>query len=161
MNLIIINGSPRDDGRTASLCEALGNLEAGARLVHVGSLNASTLLMRDGLDRLGEELGAISDADVVAVVTPIYRDTYSGLLKCLFDLMNHDALLGKRVILGATAGNDVHKRRSAEDLGRLVESVGGVPVGEVVFTTASDFEGGEPTEETLNLLRANLKLAQG
>ncbi len=56
-----------------------------------------------------EDLAArIADADIIAIVTPIYNGSYTGVLKNALDCMLGDALAGKQVVLagfgsGATA----------------------------------------------------------
>jgi len=50
----------------------------------------------------------IVEADAVLIGTPMYRGTYTGLLKNVFDLIPNDALLGKPVGLIATGGSDHH-----------------------------------------------------
>lgn len=50
----------------------------------------------------------ITGADAFIVGSPIYRGTYSGALKNLFDLIPNDALKGKVVGIVATGGSDHH-----------------------------------------------------
>lgn len=50
----------------------------------------------------------IVEADALLVGTPMYRGSYTGLLKNVFDLIPNDALLGKPVGLIATGGSDHH-----------------------------------------------------
>ena len=42
------------------------------------------------------------------VATPIYKASYSGLLKLFLDALSPDALRGKTVLPLATAGNSAH-----------------------------------------------------
>lgn len=50
----------------------------------------------------------IVEADALIVGSPIYRGTYTGALKNLFDLIPNDALQGKAVGIIATGGSDHH-----------------------------------------------------
>ncbi|MCY4641235.1 MAG: NAD(P)H-dependent oxidoreductase [Gammaproteobacteria bacterium] len=50
----------------------------------------------------------IIEADALLIGTPMYRGTYTGLLKNMFDLIPNDALLGKPVGMIATGGSDHH-----------------------------------------------------
>ena len=50
----------------------------------------------------------IIEADALLIGTPMYRGSYSGVLKNMFDLIPNDALLGKPVGLIATGGSDHH-----------------------------------------------------
>lgn len=48
------------------------------------------------------------EADALLLGTPMYRGTYTGLLKNMFDLIPNAALLGKPVGMIATGGSDHH-----------------------------------------------------
>jgi MsuE subfamily FMN reductase len=50
----------------------------------------------------------IVEADALIIGTPMYRGSYTGMLKNVFDLIPNDALLGKPVGLIATGGSDHH-----------------------------------------------------
>lgn len=50
----------------------------------------------------------VIEADALLIGTPMYRGTYTGLLKNMFDLMPNDALVGKPVGMIATGGSDHH-----------------------------------------------------
>ena len=50
----------------------------------------------------------ITEADALIIGTPMYRGSYTGLLKNVFDLIPNDALMGKPVGLIATGGSDHH-----------------------------------------------------
>lgn len=45
---------------------------------------------------------AVRDCDALVVASPIYKASYSGLLKHFLDLLEMDLLVGKPVLLGAT-----------------------------------------------------------
>ena len=53
-------------------------------------------------------INKIIEADALLIGTPMYRGTYTGLLKNVFDLIPNDALIGKPVGLIATGGSDHH-----------------------------------------------------
>jgi FMN reductase len=50
----------------------------------------------------------VEQADLLVIGTPVYRASYTGALKHLFDLVHHEAFLGKPVILTATGGSHLH-----------------------------------------------------
>lgn len=58
------------------------------------------------------ELAAVIDrvlaADGIIAVTPVFAASYSGLFKSFFDVLDVDALVGKPVLLAATAGTPRH-----------------------------------------------------
>ena len=50
----------------------------------------------------------VEAADAYIIGTPMYRGSYTGILKNLFDVIPNDALTGKPVGLIATGGSDHH-----------------------------------------------------
>src|SRR3954468_3233679 len=50
----------------------------------------------------------VSGADALIAVTPIFSASYSGLFKTIFDVLDKEPLVGKPVLLGATAGTARH-----------------------------------------------------
>src|SRR5205814_3984227 len=95
-----ISGSPLPYSSKSRilLVRALSRL-AGARvqvqLIELALLPAEGLLGRRKERAVEEALRSVAEADIVAVSTPIYRATYSGLLKIFFDLLPQGALAGK------------------------------------------------------------------
>jgi FMN reductase len=53
-------------------------------------------------------LSAIESADALVVATPIFKASYTGLFKHLFDLIEPKMLEGRPVLLAATGGSDRH-----------------------------------------------------
>ncbi|MFJ2020344.1 FMN reductase, partial [Streptomyces nodosus] len=57
---------------------------------------------------LGAALDAVTGADGLIVVTPVFSASYSGLFKSFFDVIDKDALAGKPVLVAATGGSARH-----------------------------------------------------
>jgi FMN reductase len=89
-------------------------------------------------------LRAVSEAGVIVVSTPIYRATYSGLLKVFFDLLPQDALAGKVAIPIATGGGPAHLLAVDHGLRPLLASVGALVVANGVYGTDAQFRNGAP-----------------
>jgi len=51
---------------------------------------------------------AIERADALVVASPIFKASYTGLFKHLFDLLDPKVLEGRPVLVAATAGSDRH-----------------------------------------------------
>ncbi|MBB5399817.1 MsuE subfamily FMN reductase [Paraburkholderia sp. JPY162] len=51
---------------------------------------------------------AIETADALIVASPVYRASYTGLFKHLFDLVHHETLFDVPVLLAATGGSERH-----------------------------------------------------
>jgi FMN reductase len=58
--------------------------------------------------KLQAELDAVTGADGLIAVTPIFTASYSGLFKSFFDVVDNAALVGKPVLIGATGGSARH-----------------------------------------------------
>jgi FMN reductase len=66
-------------------------------------------LCRDELPASVEaELLRIESADVLVVASPVYRASFTGLFKHLFDFVGQYALVDTPVLLAATGGSDRH-----------------------------------------------------
>ncbi|MGW5663045.1 CE1759 family FMN reductase [Streptomyces sp. NPDC003758] len=57
---------------------------------------------------LAAALEAVTEADGLIVVTPVFSASYSGLFKSFFDVLDKDALVGKPVLVAATGGSARH-----------------------------------------------------
>ncbi|MEO5743339.1 MAG: CE1759 family FMN reductase [Terracoccus sp.] len=84
-------------------------------------------------------LDAITEADAVIVVTPIYAASFSGLFKMLIDVLPTDALRDTPVLLGATGGTARHSLAIEHALRPLFAHLGALvaPVG--VFAASDDW----------------------
>ena len=94
-----ISGSPSSSSKSRMLVEyALARLAArGAvtELVDLATLPADALLGRAAAPALIAALETATRAQIIVAGTPVYRATYSGLLKVFFDLLPQDSLIGK------------------------------------------------------------------
>jgi len=86
-------------------------------------------------------LKAISQADLVIAVTPVYKGSYSGLFKHLFDLLDPDALVGKPVLLAANGGSDRHALVVDHQLRPLFAFFRALTVPSAVYAAEPDFDG--------------------
>ena len=55
-----------------------------------------------------QALAAVEQADVLVVVSPVFRGSYTGLFKHFFDLIEQDALTATPVLLAANGGSERH-----------------------------------------------------
>lgn len=112
-SILILTGSPSATSRTAALLGHLGNRwhEQGHRVgsVAVRELPADALLSADAAHPdINSVVAAIAAADGIVVASPIYKASYSGVLKTLLDLLPQFALAGKTVLPLATGGSPAH-----------------------------------------------------
>jgi FMN reductase len=148
-----VSGSPSATSRSRVLLDyALAVLERhGGRTQRfdLAAFPADALLGRRADPAVTEALGAVQDARIVVVSTPIYRATYSGLLKVFFDLLPQDALRGTVAVAIATGAGPAHFLAVDHGLRPLLASVGAALVPTAVYGTDAQFEGGEPARVLL------------
>lgn len=142
MKLIAINASPSDTSKTHAVAAAAVTLvgDDDGSVLDIGSLDADALLLRGDHPSVAEAIRAIDEADVLVLVTPIYRATYSGLLKVLLDQLPTAALSGKACVLAATAGGPLHFLSLDTGMRALVASLAGWSMPTVVYVTGADFD---------------------
>jgi FMN reductase len=81
-------------------------------------------------------------ADGLIAVTPIFSASYSGLFKTFVDVLDKDALIGKPVLLGATAGTARHSLAVEFAMRPLFAYLRAVTVPTGVFAASEDWAGG-------------------
>jgi len=146
MSLLAVNGSPSSPSKTRALAEVAVEL-AGGDILDVSGLDADGLLLRRTDPSVDQALARIADADRVVLCTPVYRATYSGLLKVLLDQLPQDGLAGKAVVLAATGGSPAHFLGLDTGLRAVVASVHGWAVPTVVYAIGTDFDDqGRPSD---------------
>jgi FMN reductase len=140
MAAVAVNGSPSTTSKTHALAAAGLELAGGGTLIDVSALDAEALLLRREHDSVKAAVDAIATADVLVLVTPVYRATYSGLLKVVLDQLPTDALRGTATVLAATAGSPTHFLALDTGLRAAVASLSGWSVPTVVYATGDDFD---------------------
>jgi FMN reductase len=155
-DLVAVNGSPSSSSRTAAIALAAVQENGVGRVLHLGTLDAAALLARSSASDVDEALAAMRGAGALVVATPVYRRTYSGILKTLFDLFESDALAGIPVIPAATAGGPADALCIDHGLRPLIASLGGWATPTAVYATHADFVDGAPGEAVLETLRRGL-----
>jgi FMN reductase len=115
-------------------------------VVDLAPLDPAGLLGVGTDDGVAAVLADIVAADVLLLATPVYRATYSGIAKVVFDQLPQDALGDTAVILAATAAGS-HHYLALDTGGRaLVASLGGWTVPTVIYATKADFTDGAPSD---------------
>jgi FMN reductase len=157
-----ISGSPGSRSKSRTLLEralvALGEHGVSTTLIDLASLPADALLGRRRSDDVDTALARVAAASIVVASTPVYRATYSGLLKVFFDLLPLDGLADKTAIAIATGGSSAHQLVIDHGLRPLFSSVGAVTTATGVYGTDATFDNGIP-HPTL-LARVDIAVAE-
>ncbi len=124
MSLLAINASHSTGSSTHHVAARAAELHGSGRVVDLATRDPSGLL------GLGEDaevtalLDEVARADALVLVSPIYRATYSGLLKVLFDQLPTESLRGVACVLAATAASPGHFLALDTGFRALVASLG-------------------------------------
>lgn len=114
--MVAVSGSLHAPSKTTALVKeilaSLGReLDIDAHLIEVNEIGPgfAGTLRRDQLPASVEkELHRIETADLLVVASPVYRASFTGLFKHLFDFVGQYSLVDKPVLLAATGGSDRH-----------------------------------------------------
>jgi FMN reductase len=104
-------------------------------------------------------LEAVSRADGVIAVTPVFSASYSGLFKTFFDVLEPGSLRGTPVLLGATAGTARHSLVLDHAMRPLFAYLKAVVAPTAVFAATEDFGGSRATALEERITEAGAELA--
>ena len=114
--IVGLSGSFSTPSKTRALAEeavrrAAVRFEQSSEVYDLGQFGAELGLARSFND-LGEEARRIVDrivqAKALVIASPVYKGSYPGLFKHLFDLIDPTWLAGKPILLAATGGGEKH-----------------------------------------------------
>lgn len=155
-DVVAISGSPSNTSKSRRLAEyaltRFADAGASVRMVDLCAIPADALLGRSRSPDIVGALEYVGAARVIVASTPVYRATYSGLLKVFFDLLPQDGLAGKvglPIVTGASPG---HQLAVDHALRPLFASVGGLVVSHAVYATDAELGPDGPSEPVLTRL---------
>lgn len=164
LNLVAVVGSTYQPSRTRALVDALTTELAQRLLVRTTILQIGDFarplgqaLSRDELPaEIAQHLQAIESADLLIAAAPVYRGSFPGHFKHLFDLVGQDALVDKPVLLAATGGSDRHALVLEHQLRPLFSFFQALTLPIGVYGTNADFENHQLNSPAL---QARVRLA--
>ncbi|MFE2248414.1 FMN reductase [Streptomyces lavendulae] len=112
--------------------------------------------------RLSAAIDAVTAADGLIVVTPVFAASYSGLFKSFFDVIDPDTLSGKPVLIAATGGTARHSLVLEHAVRPLFAYLRAVVLPTAVFAASEDWgSGGDEYTDGLpgRVRRAGVELA--
>ena len=110
--------------------------------------------------RLAEAIEAVTNADGLIAVSPIFSASYSGLFKSFFDVLDDGALDAKPVLIGATGGTARHSLALEFALRPLFAYLRATVAPTAVFAASEDFgTAGSGTSLSVRADRAGRELA--
>ncbi|WP_067500853.1 FMN reductase [Actinoplanes sp. TFC3] len=99
---------------------------------------------------LKEALDAVEAADALIAVTPVFTASCSGLFKSFFDVLDKDALVGKPVLLAATAGTARHSLVLEHALRPMFAYLRAVTMPTAVFAASEDWGGSSALQDRIS-----------
>ncbi len=113
MNIVLLAGSPSAQSRSTRLLQHVGDRLASCgltlHLLQVRDLPPAALLHADfGNPDILAAQEAVRQADAIVIATPVYKASFSGVLKAFLDLLSQTALAGKPVLPLAVGGSQSH-----------------------------------------------------
>jgi FMN reductase len=150
LRLVILIAHPHPQSRTAGIARrAVTRLRDGLMALGVdvgtetvvdlaGFVSPHDRLL--GVDSAGDALATVREADVLVVVSPTFKGSYTGLLKFFVDLLPRTGLAGVLAVPVMTAGLPVHRHVVDTHLRPLLLELGArVPVSGLTVLE-SDFD---------------------
>lgn len=164
LKIVAVSGGLNHPSKTTSLLDAI-LIELGqyadfeihfVKLSDIGSQVGAALYRQDLPPVVEHHLQQIEQADVLLVATPVYRASFTGLFKHLFDFVDQFALVDKPVLLAACGGSDRHALVLEHQLRPLFSffQANTLPIG--VYATDADFSHYQIQSAALS---ARIKLA--
>jgi FMN reductase len=151
-NLVVVSGGLGQPSSTRLLADAIAAATVAAidetdteTVVTVIELReaahdiVNNLLTGFASPSLQESIDAVTSADAVIAVTPVFAGSYSGLFKSFFDLLEPDALAGVPVLVAATGGTERHSLVLEYALRPLFTYLRAEVVPSGVFAATSDW----------------------
>jgi FMN reductase len=141
--VVTLSGSPAARSRSTHLLrvaeDALRAHGVAVRRIDARELPAASLMHADFDDpAVREALKLVDQAQAVIIATPLYKASYSGLLKSFLDLLPRRALAHKPVLPFATGGSLAHLLALDYALKPVLASLGARHVLDNVFATERD-----------------------
>lgn len=149
LRIVGISGSLHEPSKTTALVRALidafaARTETDARVVELTQIGPALAgaLRRDELAPGVEAvLQEIESADLIIAASPVYRASFTGLFKHLFDFVGQYALVGKPVLLAATGGGERHALIIEHQLRPLFSFFQALTLPLGVYASDTDFDG--------------------
>ncbi|MTD16640.1 NADPH-dependent FMN reductase [Nakamurella sp. YIM 132087] len=140
--VVAISGSPSPTSTSQALLRHVElRLEVAGHTVvtiHPRDLPADALLAGDSSDpQIAAAVAAVASADGIVVSTPVFKASFSGLLKTFLDLLPQFALAGRPVLPLVTGGSPAHVLVLDYALRPVLQSMGAAPVAAGWFVSSA------------------------
>lgn len=150
--IVVVNAGVSDPSSTRLLADRASQRLASLAKERGHDVSLKTIDLREVLPELPGALSsqllgpkfqaavaALGAADAIVAATPVYKAGASGLFTSFFQVLDNDLLIGKPVILAATAGTARHALVVDEELRALFAYLRTLPVPTSLFASTEDW----------------------
>lgn len=146
--IIGVSGNITAPSRTLSLVDAVvtkasQKFHSPGEVIDISKLAADlgpTVTFNNFPQVLTQSYEKLHQSDLIVIGTPIYKASYTGLLKHFFDLIDPKKLTGKVAILVATGGSDHHALVLESHLRSLASFFGIYTIPTTIYAKDSEFK---------------------
>lgn len=165
LTVVAVSGTLHRPSKTGLLVDAVLGAIREAASVDTRRVEAHTIELLDHAPALAAALapaaGAgpepalahayerVASADILVIATPVYKGSYTGLLKLFVDLLGQDALLDRPVLLAVTGGSPAHSLVIEHELRPLFGFFRADTLPTGVYATGADFGDGAVASDAL------------
>lgn len=147
LKVTAVSGSYKTPSRTTAIIEELTRrlgqqIPIDLHLIELSNIGSDLVASFDPANlpsNVQRDIAAIESADLLIVATPVYRASYTGLFKHLFDLVNYESLIDVPVLLAATGGSERHALIIDHELRPLFSFFQALTLPVGVYGTEADF----------------------
>ena len=152
---ILINGGNSVASRLTGIEESIQN-HLTAKGIEVETIQVHQLPANDLLtanyasEAIAEQIVKVGAADIVVFLTPIYKGSYTGILKTFIDLLPQKGLEGKQVFPVAIGGSIAHLLALEYSLKPVLSILGATTIENPIYIVDSQvtrIEGGFALDE--------------
>jgi FMN reductase len=149
LRVVVVNGSPNARSKTMGLADLVTSTLAGMIDIDVERVDvyrlgpgfAATIDRAQAPADVEDQIRRIETADLLVAAVPVYRASYPGMFKHLFDLVDQYALANKPVLLLATGGSERHALVIEHALRPLFAFFQALTVPVAFYASSGDFDG--------------------
>jgi FMN reductase len=155
LNLVVVSAGTSDPSstrlladraaqRAAALAERRGSTvrTAAIDLRELATDITTALTSQLVTPKLKQAVDALGAADGVIAAAPVYKAAPSGLFTSFFDVLDNDLLIGKPVLLAATAGTARHALVVDDQMRSLFAYLRALAVPTALFAAPEDWSDG-------------------
>jgi FMN reductase len=127
--------------KTIDVIQAAGR-QASVTVIELGQIGveiAQSIVSGFPGEKLQSAIEQVASADAIIASTPVYKAGISGLFKSFIDVLDNDLIIGKPVVLAATAGTARHAMVVDDQMRPLFAFLRAMPVPTSLFAAPEDW----------------------